>query len=198
MNEVIKMPTQNIGFAICGSFCTFSKIIPQIQILVDKGYNITPIMSDMAYTTDTRFGKACDFNEKIRTICRCDIIHSIREAEPIGPKKLFDAMIIAPCTGNTIAKLASGITDTTVTMAAKAHLRNQRPLIIAPSTNDGLSINAKNIGALHAIKNVYFVPYGQDDPIKKTTSLVADMSKIHDTLIAALSQTQLQPVIIQT
>ncbi len=190
------MPSKNIGFAICGSFCTFSKVIPQIKLLADNGYNLTPIMSESAYSTDTRFGKAGDFKEQIRNICRCDIIHTICDAEPIGPKKLFDALIIAPCTGNTIAKLANGITDTPVTMAAKAHLRNQRPLIIAPSTNDGLSINAKNIGILHAIKNVYFVPYGQDDPIKKITSLVADMSKIHDTLLSALSEKQLQPVII--
>lgn len=190
------MTNQTIGFAVCASFCTFQKVIPQIKLLAEKGYNIVPIMSHASYTTDTRFGKASDFISEISSICGRDIIHTIRDAEPIGPKKLLDALIIAPCTGNTIAKLANGITDTPVTMAAKAHLRNQRPLIIAPSTNDGLGINAKNIGTLHAIKNIYFVPYGQDDAYKKENSLVADMSKICDTLTAALEKKQLQPLLI--
>ncbi len=190
------MSNQTIGFAISGSFCTFKKVIPQIKLLVESGYNILPIMSKTAYTTDTRFGKASDFVSEISDICGHDIIHTIHDAEPIGPKKLLDALIIAPCTGNTIAKLANGITDTSVTMAAKAHLRNQRPLIIAPSTNDGLGINAKNIGTLHAIKNIYFVPYGQDDAQKKENSLVADMSKIPDTLTFALQKEQLQPLLI--
>ena len=181
---------------MCGSFCTFSKVIPQIKHLADTGYDIIPIMSDTAYFTDTRFGKASDFTDEIQDICRHDIIHTIRDAEPIGPQKMLDALIIAPCTGNTIAKLANGITDTAVTMAAKAHMRNRRPLIIAPSTNDGLGVNAKNIGTLHAIGNIYFVPYGQDDPKKKTNSLVSDMSKICDTLVAALDATQLQPVLL--
>ena len=190
------MTNQTIGFAISGSFCTFKKVIPQIKLLAESGYDVLPIMSHTAYTTDTRFGKAADFVSEISDICNHDIIHTIYDAEPIGPKKLLDALIIAPCTGNTIAKLANGITDTSVTMAAKAHLRNQHPLIIAPSTNDGLGINAKNIGALHAIKNIYFVPYGQDDADKKENSLVADMSKIPDTLALALQKKQLQPLLI--
>jgi len=190
------MTDKTIGFAMCGSFCTFKSVIPQIKELTDFGYSIIPIMSNIAYTTDTRFGKASDFISEIQSLCNRKIIHTITEAEPIGPKKLLDAMIIAPCTGNTIAKLANGITDTSVTMAAKAHLRNQRPLIIAPSTNDGLGINAKNIGILHAINNIYFVPYRQDDPQKKACSLVADMSKISDTLTAAFSNTQIQPVLL--
>ena len=190
------MILKTIGFAMCGSFCTFSKVIPQIEALAEKGYTILPIMSDIAYNTDTRFGKAADFNNRIETACKNKIIHTIQDAEPIGPKKLLDALIIAPCTGNTLAKLANGVTDTAVTMAAKAHLRNKRPLIIAPSTNDGLGINAKNIGILHSIKNIYFVPYGQDDPIKKNNSLVADMDKIESALESAFEGIQLQPVLI--
>lgn len=186
-----------IGFALCGSFCTFSKVIPQIKILKHAGYDILPIMSPTAYSTDTRFGKAADFAAEIREICGREIITTIPEAEPVGPKKLLDALVIAPATGNTIAKLACGITDTSVTMAAKAHLRNARPLILAVSTNDGLSMNAKNIGTLAAIKNIFFVPYGQDDPHGKTNSLVADMTKIPETLDAALHGVQLQPVLLR-
>lgn len=190
------MPDKTIGFAMCGSFCTFSKVIPQIKLLAEKGYNILPIMSEVAYTTDTRFGKASDFTEEIKSICNKEIIHTIHAAEPIGPKKLLDALIIAPCTGNTIAKLANGITDTSVTMAAKAHLRNQRPLIIAVSTNDGLGANSRNIGTLMGMKNVFFVPYGQDDPHKKTNSLVANMDKIYDTLSLAMDYSQIQPILL--
>ena len=168
-----------------------------MEHLAQAGYQIIPIMSPVAYSTDTRFGKAADFVEKIREICGMDIIRTIPEAEPIGPKRLLDAMIIAPCTGNTLAKLASGVTDTSVTMAAKAHLRNQRPLIIAPSTNDGLAINGKNINTLSMLKNIYFVPYGQDDPHGKVNSLVADMTKIEDTLISALNGVQIQPILVE-
>lgn len=185
-----------VGFALCGSFCTFSKVIPQIKVLKDSGYDIVPIMSPVAYQTDTRFGKAADFVSQIENICNHSIITTIAQAEPIGPKKLLDALIIAPLTGNSLAKLACGITDTSVTMAAKAHLRNARPLIIAVSTNDGLAMNAKNIGTLSAIKNIYFVPYGQDDANEKPTSLVADMSRIPETLECALNHTQIQPMLI--
>ena len=152
----------NLGFALCGSFCTFSKIIPQIDAL-SKDYQIYPIMSPIAASTDTRFGKASEFISAIESICKRKVISTIKEAEPIGPKKLLDALVIAPATGNTLAKLAIGITDTSVTMAAKAHMRNSRPLIIAPSTNDGLFTSAKNIGLLSSMKNIYFVPYSQDD-----------------------------------
>ncbi len=184
-----------IGFALCGSFCTFSKVIPQIEVLKNAGYDILPIMSPIAYSTDTRFGKASDFIAQIESICGCKIIKTIPEAEPIGPKKLLDALIIAPATGNTVAKLASGVTDTSVTMAAKAHLRNARPLIIAVSTNDALAINYKNIGLLSAVKNIYFVPYGQDDAEGKPTSLVAHMEDIPETLKFALNDIQIQPII---
>ncbi len=185
-----------VGFALCGSFCTFSKVIPEIERLVNAGFDILPIMSGMAYTTHTRFGAAKDFAARIEALCGKKIVKTIAEAEPIGPKKLLDALIIAPCTGNTLAKLACGITDTSVTMASKAHLRNKRPLIIAVSTNDGLGVNMKNIGLLSSMRNIYFVPYGQDDCFGKPTSLVADMTKIEDTLTFALENTQIQPMLI--
>lgn len=185
----------SVGFALCGSFCTFGKVIPEIEKLVSAGYDVVPIMSHTAYTTDTRFGKASEIAKRISDICGRGIIKTIAEAEPIGPKKLLDALIIAPCTGNTAAKLACGITDTSVTMAAKAHLRNARPLIIAISTNDALSANARNIGTLSVMKNIFFVPYRQDDSSGKPNSLVADMGKIEETLKEALSGRQIQPVL---
>ncbi len=185
----------SVGFALCGSFCTFGKVIPEIEKLVSDGYDIVPIMSHTAYTTDTRFGKSSDFIRQISDICGKDIIKTIAESEPIGPKKLLDALIIAPCTGNTAAKLACGITDTSVTMAAKAHLRNARPLIIAISTNDALAANARNIGTLSVMKNIFFVPYRQDDSSGKPNSLVADMGKIGETLSSALKGQQIQPIL---
>lgn len=190
------MESLTIGFAICGSFCTFSKVLPEMEKLVQNGYNVLPIMSSVAYSTDTRFGKAKDFTDKIESICNKKIISTISDAEPIGPKKLLDALIIAPCTGNTAAKLACGICDSSVTMAAKAHMRNGRPLIIAISTNDGLGINGKNIATLKTTKNIFFVPYGQDDAKGKTNSLVADMTKIDETLKSALSGQQLEPILL--
>ncbi len=190
------METIVVGFCLCGSFCTFKKVVPQIKKLKESGYDVVPIMSETAYNTDTRFGKASDFISEIEEITGKKIIHTIPDAEPIGPKKLLDVLIIAPCTGNTIAKLACGICDTSATMAAKAHLRNGRPLIIAVSTNDGLSANLKNIGVLSASKNIFFVPYGQDDALGKPNSLVADMTKIEETLKEALSKSQIQPVLV--
>lgn len=181
---------------MCGSFCTFSKVVPEIKNLKESGFDILPIMSEMAYTTDTRFGSASSFIQEIEDICEKKIIHTISDAEPIGPKKLLDALIIAPCTGNTLAKLSCGICDTPVTMAAKAHLRNARPVIIAPSTNDGLGMNMKNIGLLSASRNIFFVPYRQDDCKGKPSSLVADMTKIPEALSLALKGAQLQPVLI--
>jgi dipicolinate synthase subunit B len=189
------MNQYNIGFALCGSFCTFSKVIPMIEELQEKGYSLYPIMSDAAYFTDTRFGTAQSFREKIETICKRNIIHTIYDAEPIGPKKMLDALVIAPCTGNTLAKLAGGIADTSVTLAAKAHLRNNRPIVVAVSTNDALAGAASNIGRLLATKNYYFVPMGQDDPQNKPTSVVAHFSKIPETLYAALSGNQIQPIL---
>lgn len=185
-----------VGFALCGSFCTFSRVIPQLERLKSHGMSITPIMSPIARNTDTRFGKADEFAAQIEAICGAKIIDSIKDAEPIGPKALLDVLVIEPCTGNTLAKLASGIADTSVTMAAKAHLRNRRPLVIAVSTNDGLGCAAKNIGMLQNCKNMYFVPYRQDDPINKPTSLVADFDKTLDTIYAAIGGSQIQPVIM--
>lgn len=186
----------DVGFALTGSFCTMQKAIDQLDTLKKAGVNIIPIMSEMAASTDTRFGSADYFKSLITDITGNEIISSIKEAEPIGPKKLLDALIIAPCTGNTLSKLAAGITDSSVTMASKAHLRNGRPLIIAISTNDALGASYRNIGHLQNVKNIYFVPYGQDDPVKKQTSMVAEFSLIKPSLEAALSNVQLQPTII--
>ena len=187
---------KNIGFAICGSFCTFNEVFAEIEFLKEDGYNIFPIMSENSYNFDTRFGKASDWQSLLIEITGHQIIHTIPQAEPIGPKKLLDALIIAPCTGNTLAKLASGVTDTCVTLAAKAHLRNARPLIIAPSTNDALGNAGKNIGALLNYKNIYFVPFGQDNYNGKPNSMVANFPLIRSTLEHALEGKQLQPVII--
>lgn len=186
---------KRVGFALTGSFCTLSKIMGEIEALKNTGADIYPIMSEMVWSTDTRFGTANEFREKLENICGRDIIHDIRGAEPIGPKKLLDALIVAPCTGNTISKIASGTTDTCVAMAAKANLRNKCPLIIGVSTNDGLGANAKNIGLLLNTGNVYFVPFCQDDPKAKPDSLVADMTLVVQTLEAALDGRQLQPVL---
>lgn len=182
------MNKANVGFAMCGSFCTFKKVIPQIEALISLGFNVVPIMSGVSYTTDTRFGKAEDFIKQIEDITGKKIIHTICGAEPIGPKKLLDALIIAPCTGNTLGKMANGITDTSVTLAAKAHLRNARPVIIAVSTNDALGAAAKNIGLLMNSKNIYFVPMSQDDPENKPNSIVADFTKIPETLKFVLAE----------
>lgn len=182
------MSKANVGFAMCGSFCTFKKVIPQMEELISLGFNVVPIMSGVSYSTDTRFGKAEDFIKQIKDITGKEIIHTISDAEPIGPKKLLDALIIAPCTGNTLGKMANGITDTSVTLAAKAHLRNARPVIIAVSTNDALGAAAKNIGLLMNSKNVYFVPMRQDDPENKPNSIVADFTKIPETLNFVLAE----------
>ena len=186
------MEKETVGFALCGSFCTFKKVIPQMKKLVDEGYKVIPIMSHTAYNTDTRFGKAKDFNDEIEKICKEEIIHTITGAEPIGPKELLDVLVIAPCTGNTLGKLANGISDTSVTLATKAHLRNQRPVIIAVSTNDALGASAKNIGLLMNSKNIYFVPMEQDDYINKPNSIVADFKYIPDTVREVLA-TKSQP-----
>ena len=183
-----------VGFAMCGSFCTFHRVLPEIENLVRCGYRVLPILSQTAYTTDTRFGKAADFNEKIEQITGNPIIHTVFAAEPIGPKKLLDILVIAPATGNTLAKLANGITDTAVTLACKAHLRNARPVLLAVSTNDALGTAAKNIGMLQNAKHMYFVPMRQDDAVNKPNSVVADFTKIPDALSYALQGKQLQPV----
>lgn len=186
---------RSIGFAMTGSFCTFARVMKELEILAAKEAKLFPIMSEMAYNTDTRFGSCEDFRNRMEMLCGNPIIKSVKEAEPIGPKGFLDLLIIAPCTGNTLAKLASGIADSSVTMAAKAHLRNQKPVLIAVSTNDGLGSAAKNIGVLLNNKSVFLVPFGQDDCIKKPNSLVADMSKITDAAEAALDFKQLQPIL---
>ncbi len=185
-----------IGFVFTGSFCTFSKVIPKMKLLVKSGAKVIPIMSFNSYNLDTKFGKAKDFIDKIENITGNSIIHSITEAEPIGPKNMTDIMIIAPCSGNTMAKLSYDIIDTPATMAAKSHLRNNRPLVIAPSTNNGLSGNAENIGRLLNRKNYYFVPFRQDNPITKPRSIVFDDESIIKTLEYALNNEQISPILI--
>ena len=185
-----------IGFILTGSFCTFNKVIPVIKELKEMGADILPIMSYNAYNLDTKIGKACDFINEIELITEKEIIHTIQGAEPIGPKGLTDIMIIAPCTGNTIAKLANDIIDTPATMAAKSHLRNNKPLVIAISTNNGLSGNAENIGKLLNRKNYYFVPFKQDNPITKPRSLVFDFSYIPKTIEYALKGEQISPILL--
>ena len=192
----MKLSECNIGFAITGSFCTFDKIKSQIKILKDEGADITPIFSFNTYNMDTRFTKAKDFTDEIKAITGKEGMSTIQQAEAVGPKKLFDVLVIAPCTGNTAAKLANGITDTPVLMAAKAHLRNNLPLVISISTNDALGINLQNIGKLMVMKNIFFVPFGQDDYIKKPNSMIADVSRIGETIEAAFENKQLQPVVV--
>lgn len=191
------MKKYNIGFALCGSFCTFDKAIATMKELRNAGHNIIPIMSINAYNTDTRFGSAEYFREQIENICSNKIIATIQDAEPIGPKKLLDILIIEPCTGNTLAKLATGIADTPVTLAAKSHLRNNRPVLIAISSNDSLSGAAKNIGKLQNYKNIFFIPYKQDDYINKPNSIVADFSKTPEAMQKALDGIQIQPIIAE-
>lgn len=192
---MISMNKTCVGFALCGSFCTFSQVIPIMEDLISQGYTLLPIMSHAAYTTNTRFGNAADFVNKIEKLCHNQVIHTIFQAEPIGPKKLLDALIIEPCTGNTLGKLANGIYDSSVTLAAKAHLRNNRPVILGVSTNDALCGSAPSIGKLMATKNYYFVPMQQDDPDKKPTSIVCDFIQTSNTLKMALQGKQIQPMI---
>lgn len=185
----------NIGFALCGSFCTYEQVFPAIEA-VAKEHTVIPIFSEVSYTTDSRFGTHQSHIEKVEKICGSKVLHTIAQVEPFGPKKLLDALIIAPCTGNTLAKLAHSIADGPVTMAAKSHLRNGRPVLVAVSTNDALSGAAENIGKLLGRKNYYFVPFGQDNPEKKPTSMVADFSKIPAALAAALAGQQIQPILL--
>ena len=185
-----------IGFAMCGSFCTFHEIFPVVKSL-SQIHDIIPIFSTITASEDTRFGTAAQHRNTMTELCGRSPIDSIVLAEPIGPKKLLDVLVIAPCTGNTLAKLAHGIADTPVTMAAKSHLRNARPVVIALSTNDALAAAAENIGRLLARRHYYFVPYGQDAPQGKPTSLIADFTKIPQTIEFAMLGKQLQPILIQ-
>ena len=193
----MKFENLTVGFAVTGSFCTLKKTISHIRDLTENGAKVKPIMSEITYNTDTRFGKAEDFISEIKSITGNEIITSVKGAEPIGPKNILDALVIAPCTGNTLSKIALGMTDSCVAMAAKANLRNENPLVIAVSTNDGLGASAQNIARLMNAKNVYFVPFGQDDYKNKPNSLVADMTLIPSAAQSALELKQLQPVLIR-
>ncbi len=183
-----------VGVALCGSFCTFSTVLPQIREMC-KQFDVVPIMSETAYQTDTRFGAASDFVHELEEVCGKKVLHTVTQTEPIGPKKLLDVLVVAPATGNTLAKLATGIADSAVTLAVKAHLRNERPVVLAVSTNDALGTAAKNIGTLLGAKHMYFVPLRQDDPFGKPRSVVADMSRIADTVHLAADGKQIQPII---
>lgn len=176
-----------IGYAFCGSFCTFARSYAALQEIVGRGYEVQPIMSETAYATDTRFGAAAMWRERIETLCQREIIHTIVNAEPLGPSKPLKALIISPCTGNTLAKLACGITDTAVCMAAKAHLRCDRPLLVALASNDAMSQNLRNLATLRLRRGVHFLPLEQDDPVGKPHSLVACFERLPDTLEAVLA-----------
>lgn len=184
-----------IGFALCGSYCTYDRVFPVIETL-SKSNRILPILSEAAYTTDSRFGTAEHWKTRLEEICGCPPLHLISQVEPIGPKGLLDILVIAPCTGNTLAKLAHSIADGPVTMAAKSHLRNGRPVLVAVSTNDGLAGAGENIGRLLARKHYYFVPFGQDDPLKKPTSLIADFAQIPQAMEGAMAGQQIQPMLL--
>ena len=184
-----------IGFALCGSYCTYDRVFPVIETL-SKENTVIPILSEAAYATDSRFGTAEHWKRKLEEICGCPPLHLISQVEPIGPKGLLDILVIAPCTGNTLAKLAHSIADGPVTMAAKSHLRNGRPVLVAVSTNDGLAGAGENIGRLLARKHYYFVPFGQDDPLKKPTSLIADFAQIPQAMEGAMAGQQIQPMLL--
>lgn len=189
------MDRPRVGFAVCGSFCTLDRALKEMEALAEE-WDLYPVASPIVQRTDTRFGRAEAWLTRMETAAGRPVVRTVAEAEPIGPKKLLDALVIAPCTGNTLAKLAAGVTDTSVTMAAKAHLRNGRPLILAPATNDALGAAARNIGALLNARGVYFVPMAQDDPDGKPTSVIADFSRIRETVEAALAGRQVQPVLL--
>lgn len=190
------MEQVRVGFAFCGYFCTYDQVMPALERVKARYGDVTPIISEKSAETDSRFGPAHEFIREMERICDKRVIDTIPKAEPIGPKKLLDVLVIAPCTGSTLSRLANGMSDTSVTMAAKAMWRNGRPVVVAVSTNDGLAGSAKNIAALLDKKHVFFVPYRQDDPVGKPTSLVADFTKINDTVDAALQGRQLQPLLL--
>ena len=186
-----------IGYCFTGSFCTLERSLGVLCELVGCGYDVLPIMSENAYYTDTRFQRAEEFSRRVESVCGRKIIHTVVDAEPLGPASPLDLLVVAPCTGNTLAKIANGITDSSVTMAVKAHLRNNRPVVFAIATNDALGGSAVNIGKLLNTKNIYFVPFGQDDPIGKNNSLIADFDKTLETIFAAINGEQLQPILIK-
>ena len=184
-----------LGFAMCGSFCTIPNALVEMERLASDNYDIYPIFSPIVYDSDTRFTKSKDLKERVEKITGKKIINTITEAEPIGPKKMFDVLVVCPCTSNTLAKLTYGITDTSVTMAVKSHLRNNRPVVLAIATNDALGATAKNIGHLLNTRNYYFVPFAQDEPFTKERSIIADYSLLEETLLSALKHEQLKPII---
>ena len=189
------MQTKTLGFAMCGSFCTLARAMEQMRRLAEAGYRILPIMSEITARTDTRFGRAADFMQEAQEICGHPVLHPIPETEPIGPKRMVDLMVVAPCTGNTLAKLAHGVTDTAVTMAVKSSLRVQLPVLLTLATNDALAASGQNIGRLLNTKNIYFTPFAQDDPLQKPTSLVAKFDLLPEAVAAALEGQQLQPIV---
>lgn len=188
---------KTVGYALTGSHCTLEEVMPQVKRFVEAGARVIPIASHSVITTDTRFGASDHWQKQLKEITGNDIISTIVDAEPLGPSKLLDVMVIAPCTGNTTSKLANALTESPVLMAAKAQMRNQRPLVLAISTNDGLGLNAANIAKLLVAKNIYFVPFGQDNPQQKPNSLVARMDLVPEACYAALEGKQLQPVLIE-
>ena len=192
------MELQNIKITFCltGSHCTLDDILPELEKIIQEGAEVQPVISESVDTTDTRFGEAVEWKHKLVKMTGRKLANSIVSAEPIGPRELADVLVIAPCTGNTLAKLANGITDTPVTMAAKAQLRNQKPVIIALSTNDALGLNGKNLGIMFNAKNVFFVPFSQDEPFRKPNSVVSNMKLIIPTILHALEGKQLQPVLL--
>ena len=191
------MRKERVGFAVCGSFCTHAAVLAVLKELTAQYETVIPIVSEISTFTDTRFGTADALLDQLEDLTGNEALCDIPSVEPIGPKGLLDVLVIAPATGNTIAKLAAGITDTTVTMAAKAHLRNERPVVVALASNDGLAAGARNIGELLVRKNYYFVPFGQDNALQKPNSLIADFLKIPETVEAALRGKQLQPILLR-
>ena len=191
------MRKETVGFAMCGSFCTHREVLQAVEKLCSEYETVIPVVSEICAVTDTRFGTAQDLLAELERLTGNKVITSITGAEPIGPKKLLDVLVVAPCTGNTLGKLANGITDTAVTMAVKAHLRNDRPVVLGIATNDGLCGSARNIGTLLARRNYYFVPFGQDDAVGKPCSLIADFTQLSKAVAAALEGKQQQPVLLR-
>ena len=189
------MKNKKIGYALCGSFCTIANSLKELENLVNTGAEVFPIMSPIVYSTDTRFTNAKDLRQKVETLTGKEIIHTINEAEPIGPKGILDLLIISPCTGNTLGKIALGITDTAVTMAAKGHLRNNKPVLLAIATNDALSGSAPNVGRLLSMKNIFFVPFGQDDAKNKPTSMICNFKQLLPSAELAILKKQIQPIL---
>ena len=189
-NDIFK-----IGYGLCGSFCTLTQSVKQMEKLAEKGHKIYPIMSPITYGIDTRFGTCKGFIDKIEGLSGEKVMHTIAEVEPIGPKSYLDILVVAPCTGNTLGKLANGIYDTSITLAIKAQLRNKKPVVLAVATNDGLANSAQNIGRVMNLPNVYFVPMAQDDPIGKPDSVIADFEKVEETVMKAMNGEKTQPII---